>query len=173
MPLWDNFARQAEALPLAAPHGADDFIAIHDASASAAQKIAVRNLRSKELFSVPMYQASTAAVAANVIVNAPLRVIRCPYAFTLTMIVVSAVTAPSATYSFDVMSNRIGIFTGGTALSSPIQLATSALRAEYTSFNGQPTFSIAENDELRFYVTAGATTNAVRMPNIHLLGYRT
>ena len=33
MPLWDNFARQAEALPVASyptggPHGADDFVAI-------------------------------------------------------------------------------------------------------------------------------------------------
>ena len=173
MPLWDNFARQAEALPLAAPHGADDFIAIHDASASAAQKIAVRDLRSKELFSVPMYQASTAAVGATTLLAAPLRVIRCPYAFTMTALVVSAVTAPNAIYSFDMFSNRIGVFTGGSILSAPLQITSGALRAEYTSFNGQPTFSIAANDELRFYVTAGATTNSIRMPNLHILGYRT
>lgn len=47
MPLWDNFARQAEALPVASPHGADDFVAIHDASAGAVHQAMGRGQAAK------------------------------------------------------------------------------------------------------------------------------
>jgi hypothetical protein len=171
MPLWDNFARQAEALPTASPHGGDDFVAIYDASAGAAQRTAVRNLRSRELFTVPMFISLTAAPSTS-IPSTPLRVFRTPYALTITSAVLHCITPPTAIFSVDIYAGGVSIFDGSTNLvNNNFSLGANAVRAEATSFNSLPTVAVADNTELRFFVRT--TQTAIRMPQITLMGYRT
>lgn len=176
MPLWDNFARQAEALPLASyptggPHGADDFVAIHDASAGAVHRTAVRNLRSKEIFSVPLFTSTTVGPAVST-TTTPLRVIRTPYAFTVTSIVLHCLTAPGGVFAADVWVSGTSIFDGAATLTSTkLALSSGQTRSEVTTFQGASTRAIANDSELRFFVAAAQT--AIRSPSVSLLGYRT
>lgn len=175
MPLWDNFARQAEALPVASPHGNDDFAAIYDVSLGASARTALRNLRSRELLTVPMYISVIASPPVSGLTT-PLRVIRAPYAFTVTSVVLHATTPPGATIGMDVHAGGISIFTGSGILANNITLDTTPptnTRREINSFSGvnDPSIAIAATTELRFFVVS--TNTNLNMPHITLMGYRT
>jgi hypothetical protein len=173
MPLWDSLARQAQSAALAAPHGADDFVAIYDASAGAVHRTAVRNLRSRELFTVNMFTNVGASPAATTSTASPLRIFRTPYAFTVTSMVLACVVPNGATFSVDVFNNGLSVFNGGTILGARISLGSGVRRAEAIDFNGSPAFLAAADSEFRFYVTAAQTTGAIRMPQVTVMGYRT
>ena len=170
MPLWDNFARQAEALPMASPHGADDFVAIHDASLGAAARTAMRNLRSRELFTVNLY-TSTGASPPTTTTTRPLRVFRAPYAFTITSVVLACQTAPAGTFAGDVWADGLSIFDGGNTLNaSKLALSSGQTRTERTDFIGQSFAQVAADAQFWFHVAA--TQSSIRLPQITLMGYR-
>lgn len=169
MPLWDNLARQSQAVPLAAPHGADDFVAVHDASTGAVSRTAVRNLRSRELFTVNMF-TNVGAAPATTTATAPLRVFRMPYAFTITSVVLAAMTPPGGNFGVDVWNNGVSVFTGGNTLASNVTLGSGSRRVEVATFAAGGTFPAAFDSEMRFFVVV--TQASIRMPQLTIMGYR-
>ena len=170
MPLWDNFARVAEALPVVAPHGAEDFVAMQDQSLGAVTRTQVQNLRSREIFTVNLF-TSVSLNPATTATTAPLRVFRAPYAFTITSVVLHCVTAPAGTFAADVFNAGLSIFDGGNLLNSTkLALSSGTTRTQVTSFSGNAQFDAVANSEFRFYVAA--TQTAIRLPQVTLLGFR-
>ena len=170
MPLWDNFARSAEALPVASVHGADDFVPMWDASAGVVTRTAAQNLKSREIFTVNLF-TSTATNPVVTATTAPLRVFRAPYAFTITSVVLHCMTAPTAVFAADVFNAGVSIFDGsGTLTSNKLALSSNSFRTEVSSFSGNAQFNAAADSEFRFYVQT--TQASIRRPQVTLLGYR-
>ena len=179
MPLWDNFARSAEALPVASVHGADDFVPMWDASAGVVTRTAAQNLRSREIFALPMYVSQNAGPVSST--TGPLRVIRTPYAFTLTSVVATCTASPTISgqsVGFDVHAGGASVFTGSSVAPPVANLTLSSsgttgagLRTAISSFSGNSSLAIASDTELRFW---SLSANAeFRQCIISLLGYRT
>lgn len=167
MPLWDNLRRQVEAIPdVAAYDGAADFAPMFDASLGVVSKVLLKDLRSKELISVPMFTSRTAAPTVTTS-TIPLRVLRAPYAMTIERIYATCDTAGAGNTSFDVMKNSASLWGGGASPTSQVTLGSSVrVNSEVPT-----TTTFAEMDEFRFYVAA--VNSSIRIPWLHVFGYRT
>lgn len=167
MPLWDNLRRQVEALPgVSAYDPAADFAPMFDASEAVVAKVLLKDLRSKDLISVPMFSSRTVAPAVTASAT-PRRVLRSPWAITIDRIYASCEVAGSGNTVFDVHKNSLSLWSGGSGLNTSITLSSgSRVNSEVPT-----TTTLAEMDELRFHIQA--VNSAVRAPWLHVLFYRT
>lgn len=167
MPLWDNLRRQVEALPGVSTYDpVNDFLPMFDASEAAVAKIALKDMRSRDVFSVPMYSSRTFAptVTTN---TTPRRVFRAPWAITIERIYATCDVAGSGNTVFDVHKNSLSLWTGGSGLNTSITLASGVkVNSEVPT-----TTTLAEMDELRFHIQAA--NSAIRVPWLHVFFYRT
>lgn len=166
MPLWDSLRRQVEMLPgVSAYDAVNDFAPIVDASEGVIAKIALKDLRSKELISVPMFTSRTLAPPTTTSAQ-PLRVLRAPYALRIERIYATCDVAGTGTVGFDVMKNSLNLWAGASTPASNVVL-NSGIRV---NSEVPTTTDFAEMDEFRFH--CAQTNTAMRVPWLHVLCYR-
>jgi len=167
LPLWDNLRRQVEALPSVSAYDPNaDFAPMFDASDAVISKVLLKNMRSLDLISLPMFSSRTAAPAVTTNTT-PRRVIRSPWAITIDRVYASCEVAGSGNTVFDIHKNSLSLWTGGSGLNTSITLSSgSRVNSEVPT-----TTTVAEMDELRFHIQA--VNSAVRAPWLHILFYRT
>lgn len=137
-----------------------------DASDVVVAKVLLKDLRSKDLISLPMFSSRTVAPATTTSTT-PRRVIRSPWAITIDRVYASCEVAGSGNTSFDIHKNSLSLWSGGSALNTSITLGSGArVNSEVPT-----TTTVAEMDELRFHIQA--VNSAVRAPWLHILFYRT
>lgn len=167
MPLWDNLRRQVEALPgVSAYDPAADFAPMFDASEAVIAKVLLKDLRSKDLISVPMFSSRTVSPSVTT-TTTPRRVLRSPWAITIDRIYASCEVAGSGNTVFDVHKNSLSLWTGLSAINTSITLS-SGLRV---SSEVPTTTTLAEMDEIRFHIQA--VNASCLAPWLHILFYRT
>lgn len=167
MPLWDNLRRQVEALPsVSAYDPVNDFLPVFDVSEAVVAKIAMKDMRSKDVISVPMYSSRTVAPTTTA-PTTPRRVLCAPWAITIERIYATCDVAGAGNTTFDVHKNGLSLWSGGSALNASLTLA-SGVRVN----SGVPTTTtLAEMDVLNFHIQA--VNASIRVPWLHVFYYRT
>lgn len=168
MPLWDNLRRQVEALPgVSAYDPAADFAPMFDASEAVVSKVLLKDLRSKDLISVPMY-SSRGVEPQTTTPTTPRRVIRSPWAITIELVYATCEVAGSGNSAFDVHKNSASLWGGAT---TPLQAGVTLGSGVRVASSTPTTTTLAEMDEIRFHIQA--VNASLRTPWLHLLFYRT
>lgn len=167
MPLWDNLRRQVEALPgVSAYDPAADFAPMFDASDAFVAKVLLKDLRSKDLISVPMFSSRTVQPSTTTSTT-PRRVLRVPWGITIDRIYATCEVEGSGNTSFDVHKNSLSLWGGGSGVSANITLSSGArVNSEVPT-----TTTCVEMDELRFHIQT--VNSAIRAPWLHIFFYRT